>query len=60
MIHPPGWTCQRTRQQFESYLLSALVLQEALALAEHLEACPDCGQQLVVFRLSLTAAGPRG
>jgi anti-sigma factor RsiW len=51
--YPPGWTCERTVLQFEYYLLSKLPLGEALAVAEHLEACDWCPQHLVLYRLTL-------
>jgi hypothetical protein len=51
--YPRGWTCDRTALQFEHYLLGTLLLEEALALAEHLEACDGCPQRLVLFRLTL-------
>ena len=51
--YPPGWSCERAAQQFEHYLLGTLVLREALALAEHLEACEGCFQRLVLFRFTL-------
>ena len=53
MNYPAGWTCQRTSQHFESYLLGSLVLVEALAVAEHVEACDGCAQRLVLVRLTL-------
>jgi hypothetical protein len=51
--YPSGWTCERTALQFEHYLLSTLLLRDALAVAEHLEACDGCAQRLVLFRLTL-------
>jgi anti-sigma factor RsiW len=39
--------------QLELYLLGTLPLSEALAVAEHLEACDGCPQRLVLFRLTL-------
>jgi hypothetical protein len=54
--YPPGWTCQRTAVQFTSYVGRRLELAEALSVAEHLEACPGCAQQLVLFRVSLRPA----
>jgi anti-sigma factor RsiW len=51
--YPSGWTCERTELKFEYYLLSTLPLSEALAVAEHLEACDGCVQRLVLFRLTL-------
>jgi hypothetical protein len=57
--YPPGWTCKRTTVELERYLLDLLLLREALALAEHLEACPECFERLAVFRLTLVEH-PRG
>jgi hypothetical protein len=57
--YPPGWTCQRTADRFEPYLLSTLLLQEAIAVAEHLEACDRCSHRLVLYRLTLVQ-GARG
>jgi anti-sigma factor RsiW len=53
MEYPPGWTCERAQRQLESYLLSRLVLAEALAMAEHLEACPSCPERLVLYRVTV-------
>ena len=58
MNYPADWTCDRTRLQFEHYLLSTLVLSEALAVAEHLEACEGCVHRLILYRMTL--ARPRG
>ena len=49
--HPSGWTCERTVLQFQSYLSSTLALAEALAVAEHVEACAGCAERLVLFRV---------
>jgi hypothetical protein len=51
MEYPPGWTCERTVLQFELYWVRQLRLEDSLALAEHLEACPECYQQLVLYRM---------
>ena len=51
MEHPPGWTCERTVLQFEYYLVMRVQLSDALAIAEHVEACPTCGQELVLYRV---------
>jgi hypothetical protein len=59
MDYPPGWTCERTTLEFRTYLLGMLILEQALAVAEHLEACNGCAQKLVLQRLSMTAE-PRG
>lgn len=52
MEHPPGWTCEKTVVQLEYYLVSRLELADALAVAEHLEACLGCAQQLVLLRMT--------
>jgi putative zinc finger protein len=51
--YPAGWTCERTVLRFELYLLGTLPLSDALAVAEHLEACEGCPQRLVLYRLTL-------
>jgi hypothetical protein len=38
--------------QFEYYLVMRVQLTDALAIAEHVEACPTCGQELVLFRVT--------
>lgn len=58
MVHPTGWSCERTVQQFERYVLSTVPRLEALAIAEHLEACDGCAHRLVLFRVTL-ARSPR-
>ena len=57
--YPAGWTCERTALQFEQYLLSTLQVADALAVAEHLEACDGCAQRLVLYRVTI-AVRPRG
>ena len=52
MEHPPGWTCEKTLVQFEYYVVGRLELADALAVAEHLEACPGCTHQLVLLRMT--------
>ena len=52
MEYPPGWTCEKTVLQFEYYFGSRLQLVQALAVAEHLEACPGCAQRLVLVRMT--------
>jgi hypothetical protein len=54
MDYPAGWTCESTVLQLELYLLRTLPLAQALSVAEHLEACPECLQQLVLFRVTLS------
>jgi len=58
--YPPGWSCGRVTLRFERYLLGTLEQGDALALAEHIEACVECGQALVLFRLDRRIDLPRG
>jgi hypothetical protein len=53
VVYPKDWTCERTARQLESYLLGTLVLQESLAVAEHIEACSGCAQRLVIYRTTV-------
>jgi anti-sigma factor RsiW len=53
--YPSGWTCERLVLELGYYLLGTLPLSEALAVAEHLEACDGCSQRLVLFRVTLAA-----
>jgi hypothetical protein len=46
---PRGWTCEVTTLRLESYLLKTLSRREALAVAEHLEACPPCAQLIAIL-----------
>jgi hypothetical protein len=46
---PVGWTCQLVLVRLEQYRASTLPRAEALALAEHLEACVGCAQRLVLI-----------
>ena len=46
--YPVGWSCEVVLLRLERYRTSALPLGEALAVAEHLEACLVCAQQLVL------------
>jgi len=52
MEYPPGWTCEKTVVQLEYYRVSRLALADALAVAEHLEACDGCAHQLVLLRMT--------
>jgi hypothetical protein len=56
MEYPSGWTCERTVVQFEIYCVRRLRLADSLALAEHLEACPECYQQLLLYRVQYRGA----
>jgi hypothetical protein len=56
--YPAGWACEDVVLRFERYLASTLPLGEALALAEHLEACMVCAQRLL--SVERPRAGRRG
>lgn len=56
MEYPPGWTCELILVRLELYLLGTLPRVEALAVAEHVEACPGCAHRLA---LSLPAGNAR-
>jgi Putative zinc-finger len=60
VTYPPGWTCEKVTVRLERYLLSTLPPGEALALAEHLEACVWCCHSLVLLRLDRRADAGRG
>jgi anti-sigma factor RsiW len=47
--YPSGWTCERITLKLEFYLLSRLPQGEALAVAEHVEACTGCAHRLVLL-----------
>ena len=58
--YPPGWTCERVIVRLERYLLATLPQGEALLIADHIEACVECAQALVLLRLDRPAGLPRG
>ena len=53
MDYPAGWTCERIVLQLEVYLRSVTSPGESWAIAEHVEACVECAQRLVLFRATL-------
>jgi hypothetical protein len=57
--YPPGWTCEQITLRIERYLLISLPRGEALAVAEHLEACAWCAQR-VGLPGRTSAGSPRG
>jgi anti-sigma factor RsiW len=57
--YPPGFTCEVTVLRLERYVVRALPRAEALAVAEHLEACPSCAHRVVLVRLAAGEAGAR-
>jgi anti-sigma factor RsiW len=60
VVYPKEWTCERTTRQLEQYLRGTLVLQELLAVAEHIEACPGCAQRLVIYRTTIVQSSRHG
>ena len=53
MEYPHGWTCELVVVKLELYLLGSLPLDDALAVAEHVEACAECAHDLVLRRLTV-------
>ena len=51
--YPSGWTCELTVVKFELYLRDTLSRSESLAVAEHLEACVECAQHLVLWSVEV-------
>ena len=64
--YPHGWTCEVTVLRLDGYLRRMLDLADALAIAEHLEACASCAQLLMLMvdhgptGTAFRAGGPRG
>lgn len=59
--YPPGVTCESVTVRLEHYVMRTLPRGEALALAEHLEACWRCPEQLALqLALRYTEGRPRG
>jgi hypothetical protein len=54
--YPAGWTCERITLKLEYYLVGSLPRAEALAVAEHIEACVLCAQRLVLLGPPIRAA----
>jgi anti-sigma factor RsiW len=48
--YPAGWTCELIVVRLERYLVSTLLHRDALAVAEHLEACAWCAERLATLR----------
>ena len=48
--YPAGYTCEVFAFRLDSYLLGTLARAEALALAEHLEACAPCAERVELRR----------
>jgi Putative zinc-finger len=58
MEYPSGWTCELVTVKIEYYLLGSLPLGEALAVAEHIEACAECSETLVLWKPAGSGPGP--
>lgn len=56
MDFPPGWTCEVVTLRMERYLAMRLPLSEALAVAEHVEACLSCAQRITLLAYGGEAA----
>ena len=50
MEYPPGWTCEVVVLRLEYYFLDTIPRVEALAIAEHIEACEPCAHRMVLLR----------
>jgi anti-sigma factor RsiW len=58
--YPAGYTCEVVALRLERYVVGALPRADALAVAEHLEACPWCIERLVLVRVGVGNHGGRG
>ena len=50
MNYPDAVTCEVVIVRLQLYLVSAVPRGEALAMAEHFEACLECAHHLVLVR----------
>jgi hypothetical protein len=55
--YPAGWNCELVLVRLDQYRASTLPRDEALALAEHFEACVSCAQRLALI---VVGTGRRG
>jgi len=60
MDYPPGWTCEVVVVRLERYVVHTLPRAEALAIAEHIEACAACAQLVALLSAAVTASRARG
>jgi putative zinc finger protein len=58
--YPAGYTCEVVALRLERYVVGVLPRADALAVAEHLEACAWCIECLVLLRVSGGNHGGRG
>lgn len=54
--YPAGYTCEVVTLRLDRYIADALPRADALAVAEHLEACAWCAERLVLLRVSYEGA----
>lgn len=58
MEYPRQWTCEVIELRIEAYLLRTLPRRDALAFAEHLEACPRCAEWvMLIVEIGITPGG---
>ena len=64
--YPHAWTCEVTVFRLEGYVRGTLDLADALAIAEHVEACAPCALLLMLMvdhgpaGTAFGTGGPRG
>ena len=58
MEYPLGWSCELILVRLERYLADTLPYEEALALAEHVEACEACAHRLVLVACNRRSVVP--
>jgi anti-sigma factor RsiW len=56
MEYPPGWTCEVTVVRIERYVMRTLPRPDALAVAEHIEACAACAQLVALLSMKIGTA----
>jgi anti-sigma factor RsiW len=47
--YPAGYTCEVTASRLDRYVAGSLQRADALAVAEHLEACAWCAERLALL-----------
>jgi len=54
MDFPLGWKCDRVIVKLERYLTLSLPRAELLAVAEHIEACAWCAQEVMLLQVTVS------
>jgi hypothetical protein len=57
--YPAGYTCEVVALRLDRYVVGSLTRADALAVAEHLEACAWCTERLVLLGVG-GAGNPQG